>query len=556
MHVKTTGWIGLGISPGRIVFQIDDYSLQIFDHSLAGGMTGADIGVGWIDNVGTLYFQDRYAFNFSKPVIDNTTMDWIGLQGREENGWTAIQFKRLLEICDYMDLSIKSGTNIVIFAYGISDPDQHQSIGDISYHDTRRGTRMIPLRSYSDPPSENKFHGLDSFDFRLNNYLLPSTDTTYYCKVFKVPPRFPTKRHVIGYQILVNPSSKDIVHHMTTYECRADAKFDDSKLPEGVCDDHIQQFDPCLSNMANGWAVGGEHIVEYPQEAGYPIGSDYPVKYYMIQIHFDNPHLESDRRDSSGIRFYVGEELRQCDIGYLTLGTESNPSGIVIPPKASEFAIDAFCTPKATEKIPESGKSVWTKLIRKDTAVQYLFNAESYNFNYQFLNNLPKPIKLYRGDAFVTQCVYNTMNRKDASLGGQKTIDEMCLQTFAYYPRMNDLFVCVSSLSPTAWLTMTNSSSLANIETFKQWLNSIQWTPEVVAKWQQFYKNSSRLVRIIGGQTFETISLDILPTYQDLITTTSCNTANHRTETFIFLSFIPLLMSTWCYLVEFLNTII
>ncbi|CAF3867826.1 unnamed protein product [Rotaria sordida] len=215
MHVKTTGWIGLGISPGRIVFQIDDYSLQIFDHSLAGGMTGADIGVGWIDNVGTLYFQDRYAFNFSKPVIDNTTMDWIGLQGREENGWTAIQFKRLLETCDYMDLSIK--------------------------------------------------------------------------------------------------------------------------------------FDPCLSNMANGWAVGGEHIVEYPQEAGYPIGSDYPVKYYMIQIHFDNPHLESDRRDSSGIRFYVGEELRQCDIGYLTLGTESNPSGIVIPPKASEFAIDAFCTPKATE---------------------------------------------------------------------------------------------------------------------------------------------------------------------------------------------------------------
>ncbi|CAF3949092.1 unnamed protein product [Rotaria sordida] len=240
MHVKTTGWIGLGISPGRIVFQIDDYSLQIFDHSLAGGMTGADIGVGWIDNVGTLYFQDRYAFNFSKPVIDNTTMDWIGLQGREENGWTAIQFKRLLEICDYMDLSIK-----------------------------------------------------------VSN--------------------------------------------------KADAKFDDSKLPEGVCDDHIQQFDPCLSNMANGWAVGGEHIVEYPQEAGYPIGSDYPVKYYMIQIHFDNPHLESDRRDSSGIRFYVGEELRQCDIGYLTLGTESNPSGIVIPPKASEFAIDAFCTPKATE---------------------------------------------------------------------------------------------------------------------------------------------------------------------------------------------------------------
>ncbi|CAF4167741.1 unnamed protein product, partial [Rotaria sp. Silwood2] len=127
--------------------------------------------------------------------------------------------------------------------------------------------------------------------------------------------------------------------------------------------------------------------------------------------------------------------------------------------------------------------------------------------------------------------------------GGQKTTDEMCLQTFTYYPRMNDLFIGVSSLSAAAWLTVANSSSLTNVEVFKQWLHSIQWTPEVVAKWQQFHKNSSRLVRIIGGSVFETESLDTVPIYQDLITMTSCNTANHRTETFIFLLFIPLLMS-------------
>ena len=42
-----------------------------------------------------------------------------------------------------------------------------------------------------------------------------------------------------------------------------------------------------------------------------------------------------------------------------------------------------------------SGKSVWTKLIRNKTAVGYLFNAESYNFNYQFQNNLPELLKLY-----------------------------------------------------------------------------------------------------------------------------------------------------------------
>ena len=24
---------------------------------------------------------------FSQPMLDNTTQDWFGLQGREENGW-------------------------------------------------------------------------------------------------------------------------------------------------------------------------------------------------------------------------------------------------------------------------------------------------------------------------------------------------------------------------------------------------------------------------------------------------------------------------------------
>jgi len=40
-------------------------------------------------------------------VIDNTTNDWFALQGREMNGWTAIQFKRLLDTCDSMDYPVK-----------------------------------------------------------------------------------------------------------------------------------------------------------------------------------------------------------------------------------------------------------------------------------------------------------------------------------------------------------------------------------------------------------------------------------------------------------------
>jgi hypothetical protein len=46
-----------------------------------------------------------------KPVIDNTTIDWFALQGREQDGWTAIQFKRLLDTCDIMDVPITVENN-------------------------------------------------------------------------------------------------------------------------------------------------------------------------------------------------------------------------------------------------------------------------------------------------------------------------------------------------------------------------------------------------------------------------------------------------------------
>ena len=87
-------------------------------------MKGADIGLGWIDDNGQLHFQvnilsfspfhlshvsvqDRYAYDFVRPVMDNTTVDWFGLRGQHMDGWTAIQFTRALDTCDVMDVPIK-----------------------------------------------------------------------------------------------------------------------------------------------------------------------------------------------------------------------------------------------------------------------------------------------------------------------------------------------------------------------------------------------------------------------------------------------------------------
>ncbi len=55
-----------------------------------------------------------------------------------------------------------------------------------------------------------------------------------------------------------------------------------------------------------------------------------------------------DRRDSSGIRFYLSNERRQYDIGYLVLGTDVSLLSLAIPPRVDQFMIDSYCSSTAT----------------------------------------------------------------------------------------------------------------------------------------------------------------------------------------------------------------
>lgn len=51
-----------------------------------------------------------------------------------------------------------------------------------------------------------------------------------------------------------------------------------------------------------------------------------------------------DRRDNSGIRFFIDSQLRQHDLGYLSFGVVSNAYGLAIPPRVEQFSVDSYCT--------------------------------------------------------------------------------------------------------------------------------------------------------------------------------------------------------------------
>lgn len=61
---------------------------------------------------------------------------------------------------------------------------------------------------------------------------------------------------------MIDPSNIDILHHMINYECDPTVVFDDSNLPSGLCDDIAMLIAPCASNIATGWAVGGDYVSE------------------------------------------------------------------------------------------------------------------------------------------------------------------------------------------------------------------------------------------------------------------------------------------------------
>ncbi|CAF4119878.1 unnamed protein product, partial [Rotaria sordida] len=159
--------------------------------------------------------------------------------------------------------------------------------------------------------------------------------------------------------------------------------------------------------------------------------------------------------------------------------------------------------------------SLWTKLIRNKTAVEYLFNAESYHFNYQFENRLAKPIQLYPGDEFATRCIYNTMNKNEITLGGEKTREEMCLHFFTYYPRMDDLSVCYTMNTVQSLQDIINSSAPFDYFAAKKWFLDLKWTPESAKQWQEYYNKAPRVAVFAGAGQFEAEPLDTLPEYQD-----------------------------------------
>jgi dopamine beta-monooxygenase len=261
---------------------------------------------------------------------------------------------------------------------------------------------------------------------RFEDYEVPSAATTYACRGFSIAT--PTPQHLVAFEPTVDDHA--LVHHMVLYRLAAPPPgevFPCDDMPRGA----VAQF---------GWAPG-TGPVELPAEAGLPVGDAGEVTHFALQIHYDNPGQQFGHRDGSGMVAYATDELREYDAGVLTLGMVDSiaiPGGLPRFEQANACDTRDFATTLHVFGSLLHGheilREIWTDQRRAGTSIGDLGRDDHFDFNLQRFVPLDHTIEA--GDILITHCAWDSTARPEATLGGESSTDEMCLNSLFYYPRL------------------------------------------------------------------------------------------------------------------------
>jgi Copper type II ascorbate-dependent monooxygenase, N-terminal domain len=143
---------------------------------------------------------------------------------------------------------------------------------------------------------------------------------------------------------------------MTLYECKFSAKqFDPEAFAKnsndlekwtkshGVeCSSSLYSngnWDSCITPVAT-YSYGGTSSY-LPDHVGIPFSGS--QKYYMLEIHYENP-IKRNFIDNSGFRIHYTSKLRQFDAGIMTNGVSISETQL-IPPRQKSFRNIGICGP-------------------------------------------------------------------------------------------------------------------------------------------------------------------------------------------------------------------
>ncbi|WAR30866.1 DOPO-like protein, partial [Mya arenaria] len=348
-----------------------------------GELANADFVIFWTSANGVHHFQDTHTDTSGNLHID-AHQDYDLQHAHTDEYSVSLEFSRLFDTCDDDDYQFDTGTTHLLYIIGAAP----FKISNANLNQSKHGLQRVQLLKPDIPP--NRLPG-DMWTFEVT---------------------------APNYEGVIKKGNENLVHHMEVFHC---------ELPAN----EIVRFynGPGQSEGTPDGLGACRKAMEFPEEAGFPVGGPNYNRYVMLEIHYNNPSKAAGKTDTSGIRFYVTPTLRQYDAGIMELGLEYT-NKMAIPPRQKLFQLTGY--------------------------------YNHYSPHFQEIRRLPKPVHVLPGGFAIS--------------------DEMCVNYVHYYPQ-SDLEVCKSSVS---------TEALNNFFTFmKKWdrdaidphagdranYQAIRWTP-------------------------------------------------------------------------------
>lgn len=410
-----------------------------------GGMKGAQQFVVRQEG-GQWVAEERYSSDYVKPALQET-QEIVLMFADEVNGSTSWGVLLPTRSCLPGDRYAMEDVGMFMhWALGYSHV--------FSYHKSRGQFHTNLVGGPPAPPPD--FTGFTDTSITMPDVPVETGEggsdpkNPYICGVFDLAEILPSslnvsdKHHVAMFSPVLATASAKYVHHMILFECSADAAASNNLTHNQVITNCERMLMGCQTSKWP-WAVGGQDLI-LPENVGIPVGNG--ANFYVLQVHYYNPSLDSGVRDSSGVRMTLAPALRTHDAetfgivgGVAPRQRDPLPAGqsnVVIP----TAVVPAACTQWDVDEITVLGVMHHAHLVGKHLKVEVTRNGQYigemrrekvYDFNHQSLEGSSvKTIK--KGDELTLTCSYDTSSKTSPTDFGDFTQDEMCLAYFLHYP--------------------------------------------------------------------------------------------------------------------------
>jgi len=286
------------------------------------------------------------------------------------------------------------------------------------------------------------------------NYTVPAVPTTYACNVYDIrqfigaqglAANDATPYYVVEFSPILD--NELVLHHMLLFAIPQLTDVNIGNVSIFNCESMPQEINGLKINVGPiwGWAPGGNDLI-LPPDVAFQVSSN--VRYFILQMHYNNPSSKSGLVDSSGLTMRLTPNARANLAAFMFLGMEiasiSLPpflsnitytstcnTSILLPPSLLGYTINIF---SAAVHMHYLGKVGFVDLVQRNGTVVRLVQDYAYSFGNQRFQ--PVSILLTVGDTIQSSCTWDTTTVNTTTIGGENTYNEMCLFPILYYPQV------------------------------------------------------------------------------------------------------------------------